>query len=153
MNFWKGWTRLLEMVPCYWHVDHCWSTQTTLLLWNMNHFLGKFQHCLQAMIQKYHIAQNFWGRKHSRILQFWSHLWKFSLQNLGVLYPPMIDFSIWRKFSSWNGHFLPICETFLPQKFPARWYSMGCGWVGAWLPVLYYSEPCWGGGGMAGKQW
>ena len=35
----------------------------------------------------------------------------------------MIGFSILRKFSLRNGHFLQIRETFLPQKFPAIWYD------------------------------
>ena len=45
----------------------------------------------------YRIAENFWGRKHSHILH---------------------------KFSLWNGHFvyIPICESFLPQKFPTIRY-------------------------------
>ena len=40
----------------------------------------------------------------------------------GVPYPLMIGFSIPRKFSPRNGHFLPICESFLPRKFPAIQY-------------------------------
>ena len=40
----------------------------------------------------------------------------------GRAVPTMIGFSILRKFSLWNGHFLPICESFLPRKFPATQY-------------------------------
>ena len=136
MNFWKGWTRLLEMVPCYWHVDHYWSTQMTLLLWNMNHLLGKFQDCLQALTQKYHIVQNFWGRKHSQILRFWSYLWKFSPQNLCVLYPPMI-------------YILAFGESFLHEMVTSyrsvKFFSLknfpldGIPWgVAEWVPGYLY---------------
>ena len=44
----------------------------------------------------------------------------------------MIGFSIPRKFSPQNGHFLPIHESFLPLKFPAiQYYASG-------TMVLYY---------------
>ena len=35
----------------------------------------------------------------------------------------MIGFSILRKFSLWNGYFLPIHESFLPRNFPTIWYA------------------------------
>ena len=63
-------------------------------------------HCLTitgcvcgVYVYVYSIAQNFRGRKHSRISRCWSHLRKFPPQNLGVLYQPMIGFSILWKFS------------------------------------------------------
>ena len=40
----------------------------------------------------------------------------------GMLCPPMIGFSSPQKISPWNGHFLLVCESFLPQKFPAIQY-------------------------------
>ena len=49
--------------------------------------------CKNLISISYCIAQNFRGRKHSWTLQFWSHPWKFSPWNLGVPYPPMIDFN------------------------------------------------------------
>ena len=38
----------------------------------------------------------------------------FSMKFGGVPYPPMISFTIPRKFSQRNGHSLPIHESFLP---------------------------------------
>ena len=59
---------------------------------------------------------------YDRKLEFQSHLQKFSPWNLGVPYPPVTGFSIPQKFfSQRNGHFLPICESFLLQKFPTIW--------------------------------
>ena len=83
--------------------------------------MGKNLHAWWNLHYMYYIAQHFQGRKHSRILWFWSHPWKFSPRNLGMLYTPMIGFSILWKLSPWNGqwHFLPIHESFLPRKFPA----------------------------------
>ena len=43
-------------------------------------------------------------------------------------YQPMIGFSIPRKFSPRNGHFLPIHESFLPWKFPAIRYIESFPW-------------------------
>ena len=63
------------------------------------------------------IAENFQGRKHSQISRFWSHPWKFSPWNLGMPYPPMLGFSILRKFSLQIGHSYLISESFLPRKF------------------------------------
>ena len=67
-------------------------------------------------VHVYCIAGNFWGRKPSRI---YSHLWKFSPQNFRYATPIYV---IPRKFSPRNAPFLPICESFLPQKFPAIRY-------------------------------
>ena len=61
------------------------------------------QRYVPCRIGWYCIAENFRGRKHSQILQFWSHPQKFSPRNLDVPYPPMIGFSFPRKFPQ-NGH-------------------------------------------------
>ena len=63
----------------------------------------------------------------------WNHPWKFCPWNLGMPYPPMTGFSIPRKFSPRNGHLLPICESFLPQKFPTIQYYM------YWPRFMYYN--------------
>ena len=64
----------------------------------------------------YRIAETFRGRN---IHEFYGlrHPLKYSPQDLGKLYRPMIDFSIPRKFSQRNGHFLQIRESILPWKF------------------------------------
>ena len=43
---------------------------------------------------------------------------KFSPQNLGVQYPPMIAFSTLRKFSPWNGHSNQSTKVFSLKNFP-----------------------------------
>ena len=48
----------------------------------------------------------------------------FSMKFGHAIYPPMTAFSIPRKFSPWNDNFLPIHESFLPQKFPAIRYVL-----------------------------
>ena len=70
----------------------------------------------------YRIAENFQGRKHSRISQFQRHPQKFSPQNLDVPYPPMLQFSIPRKFSPRNGHSYRSVKVFSLESFPL--YSM-----------------------------
>ena len=77
----------------------------------------------------YRIAENFRGWKRSRISWFESHPRKFSDMHeiLGVSYPPMIGLVFHEiKFSPQNVHFLPICKSFLSQKFPAIRYPMYC---------------------------
>ena len=66
--------------------------------------------------------ENFRGRKRSRILLFESHLQKFSPQAFGCAVPTHDWFSIPQKFSPQNVHFLPICGSFLPRKFPVIQY-------------------------------
>ena len=51
----------------------------------------------------YCVAENFWGRQLSQISWFESHL---------------------QKFSHWNFHFVLICESFLPQIFPASMHTL-----------------------------
>ena len=70
----------------------------------------------------YCISENFRGWKRSLILRFESHLWKFSPSNFGRAIPTHDWFSIPRKFSPQNVHFLSIRESFLYWKFPAIWY-------------------------------
>ena len=71
-------------------------------------------HVLATQATKYRIAENFRGRKLSRISRFCGDSRKFSPRNLGA----------WRslprqkrKFSSRKSYFSLIRESFLPRKF------------------------------------
>ena len=51
-----------------------------------------------VLLFAYRIEQNFRGRKYSRISRFWSHPRKFSPQNLGVPYQPMVGLVFYESF-------------------------------------------------------
>ncbi len=88
-----------------------WAVHLTL---DLNWGVGRYS--------RYRIAGNFRGRKLSRILRFYSHPRKFSPRNFRHATPIMRSVYIPRKFSPQNAPFLPIRESFLPQKFPAIRY-------------------------------
>ena len=73
--------------------------------------------CQKCKFIQYILYSGKFSREKTWIPRFLSHLQKFSPWNSGVPYQLTIGFSIPR-----NGHFLPIRESFLPQKFPAIWY-------------------------------
>ena len=83
--------------------------------------MGKNLHAWWNLHYMYYIAQHFQGRKTFTNFVILEPPVKVSPQNLGMLYTPMIGFSILWKLSPWNGqwNFLPIHENFLPRKFPA----------------------------------
>ena len=94
----------------------------------------------------YRIAQNFQGRKHSRISQFWATHESFLHEIWVCPCQPMIGFSIPRKFPLRNGHFLLICEGFVPRKFPAIQYVSRMGY----MSVIFIQSLCilyWDSGG------
>ena len=76
------------------------------------------------VLYMYRIVGNFRGWKCSRISRFESHPWKFSPQNFRCAIPNHDWFSIPRKFSPQNVHFLPIRESFLSRKFPSIQYIL-----------------------------
>ena len=124
-----------------------YSTELPLRVALIRTFMNTYTTFTQRV---YRMAGNFWGRKLSRILQFCGHSWKFSLWNLvtwhllvrhkraiyesflrknyifyqfaKVFFAKIIFFTNLRKFSLQKLYFLPICESFLPQKFSAIQY-------------------------------
>ena len=72
----------------------------------------------------YRIAENFRGRKLSRISRFCGYMQKFSLQNLerGILWLCKSEQSA--KVFPAKIVFSPIHESFLPRKFPAIQYGI-----------------------------
>ena len=113
-NISPGITRKMHVncpLCCFSWISPCWTKSANLkigiqacgLLWLHNHI--------------YHIAENFRRRKHSWILGFKSHPWKFSPRNLSVPYSPMLCFSILRKFSPWNGHSHRSAKVFALKSF------------------------------------
>ena len=83
--------------------------------------------CVGIMVREtvyvilYHIVGNFQGRKHLRISRFYGYLRKFSLWNFGAWHLLLAPASNLQNFSPWKSFFPPICESFLPRKFPAIW--------------------------------
>ena len=69
------------------------------------------------------IVGNFRGWKLLQISLFFSYSWNFSLWNWGAWRP-----LAWQKQAIYEGlhcnnHFSPICDSFLPRKFPAIRYT------------------------------
>ena len=87
-----------------------------------------------CMLYMYCIVGNFWGRKSSQITWFESHSRKFSSRNLACPTYLYEWFSIPRKFSRWNSHFLLIStKVFSLKYFPAAiWYI---SWTTSWYAI------------------
>ena len=90
------------------------TTSSGMVNWVHTIHLKGFQ-----QIFYYRIAGNFWGRKLSQISWFCGYSQKFSLQKFGdVTLFGAAKTSNPQKFSPRKSYFSPICNSFLPQKFP-----------------------------------
>ena len=74
--------------------------------------------------KRYRTAENFRGRKLSRISRFCGYLWKFSLWNLGRGIDWCSKSEQSAKVFLTESYFSPICESFLPRKFLAIRYHV-----------------------------
>ena len=106
----------------------------------------------KRLLTLYRIAENFRGRKLSRISRFCGYTRKFSPWNLGrgVLWRCKSEQSA--KVFSAKIVFSPICKNFFPRKFPAIQYVSCMVDSGAFHMTVYYSINCftcmgWGGEG------
>ena len=103
----------------------------------MSLFFLRNVHC--SVVPRYRIAENFWGRKLSRILWFCHYTRKFSTWNLGcdVLWHCKSEQSA-KVFSAIV--FSPIRRSFLPWKFPAiRYVLKFIGRACRWHLEIYHS--------------
>ena len=97
------------------------SLAKLLLIYNIVH---AYINTLLLVIFKYRTAENFQGRKLSRILRFCAYSRKFSLQNLGAWCPlARHERAICESFLC-KKRISPICKSFLPRKFPAIRYFL-----------------------------
>ena len=76
------------------------------------------------LLARYHIAGNFWRRKLSRISRFEPVRESFLCEIWGMVSFGAARTSSPRKFSLLKSYFSPICESFLPRKFPAIRYPL-----------------------------
>ena len=111
-------TSQVTIVCCCLYTFSCPSYSDTLLFESGVYFSPHFR-----LSNYYHIAENFWEGKPSRISMFRGYLRKFSRQNSrawsfgGTSEQPA-------KVLSMKIFFPPTCESFFPQKFPTIWHYM-----------------------------
>ena len=123
-----------------WRENCCYHKTSTAAAWNQKHSSYQKAHIknspasnshinwlrcpFNSSMDDYRIAGNFWGRK-PRFSRFLSRLQKFSRGRWAFVRQDKQS----KKVFSQNVSLPPNCESFLPRKFPAKWYLVvqwGC---------------------------